>query len=256
MTELPFKEIGARFSFAFRLKTRPLVIYGAGDNPGNAVHLSRVNRCFAVSMYRIATGSSPDALYATGGEPEGCCPGGLSHTGFTKKPEYIRYFVSTGRADVRGGAAEYLKATPDLVDRCFEALGTITPPGKFLVVQACETLPDPEPPILAVCLFGNAEQVRNLSALVHFDRDDPFTPVIVPWGPSCSTFITYPAGLAEKAPADTAFVGPQDPTQNHGLPRDTMAIGIPAATAVRMARNLENSFVVRRPNVAFPGHGD
>lgn len=254
MTELPFKEIGARFSSAFRLKTRPLVVYGAGHPPGNAVHLSKVNRCFAVSMYRMATGGPPNAVYATGDEPEGCCPGGLSHTGFTKKPGYIRYFVSTGRSDVHGGAAEYLKATPDLVDRCFEALGTITPPGKFLVVQACEALPDPEPPIRAICLFCNAEQVRNISALVHFDRDDPFSPVIVPWGPSCSTYITYPAGLAEKAPADTAFMGPQDPTQNHSLPPDMMAIGIPAGMAVRMARNIDDSFVERRPKVAFPDH--
>ena len=93
-------------------------------------------------------------------------------------------------------------------------------------------------------------------ALVHFNRDDPFSPVIVPWGPSCSTFITYPAGMAERAPTRTAFMGPQDPTQNRTLPPGMMVIGIPAGVALEMAANLENSFVVKRSRVAFPDHGN
>ncbi len=93
-----------------------------------------------------------------------------------------------------------------------------------------------------------------MAALIHFDRDDPFSPVIVPWGPSCSTFITYPAGMAEKAPKHSAFMGPQDPTQNRNLPADMMAMGVPAGMAETMAENLDASFVVRRPQVAFPRH--
>ena len=151
-----------------------------------------------------------------------------------------------------GGAAEYLKSGPDMVERCFKALGTITPLGKYLIVQVCETLPDRNPEIRSICCFGTAEQIRNMAALVHFDRDDPFSPVIVPWGPSCSTFITYPAGMAENGPKNTAFMGPQDPTQNRTLPPDMMAIGIPAEMAIRMAENLDSSFVVQRPQVAFP----
>ena len=85
-----------------------------------------------------------------------------------------------------------------------------------------------------MCFFGTAEQMRNMAALVHFDRDNPFSPVIVPWGPSCATFISYPAGLAANAPKNTAFMGPQDPTQNRGLPPDMMAMGIPATLAERM----------------------
>jgi hypothetical protein len=93
-----------------------------------------------------------------------------------------------------------------------------------------------------------------MAALIHFDRDDPFSPVIVPRGSSCSTFITFPAGLAENTPRDTAFMGPQDPTQNHSLPPEMMALGIPAAMAERMVNNLDASFITRRPQVAFPNH--
>jgi hypothetical protein len=49
-------------------------------------------------------------------------------------------------------------------------------------------------------------------------------------------------------------MGPQDPTQNHSLPPDMMALGIPAEIAVRMVKNLEASFITRRPQVAFPNH--
>lgn len=252
MGDMSVKEIARKLSSAFHLKTRPLAVYGADQRPKDAVHLSEIHRCLAFSMYRMAAFSSPDALFISGDDKEGCCPGGLSHTGFTKRPDYIRFFVSTGRKDIREGAAEYLKASPDLVDRCFKALGSITPPGRYLVIQVCEALPEPEPAIRSICCFGNAEQVRNLAALVHFDRGDPFSPVIVPWGPSCSTFITYPARLAEHTPRDAAFMGPQDPTQNYSLPPDTMALGIPAGIAERMARNLGDSFVIKRPEVAFP----
>ena len=127
---------------------------------------------------------------AWGAVPHGIYPGA----------DDIKYFVSTGRKDVRGGMAEYLKASPDLVDRCTAAAGPIHPPGKYLVVQACEALPDPMPAVMSLCIFGNGEQIRNMAALIHFDRDDPFSPVIVPWGSSCSTFITFPAGLAENTP--------------------------------------------------------
>jgi hypothetical protein len=91
-----------------------------------------------------------------------------------------------------------------------------------------------------------------MAALIHFDRDDPFSPVIVPLGSACSTYITFPAGLADKTPRDTAFMGPQDPTQNHSLPPEMKAIGIPAEMAGRRGQNLDASFIIRRTQVAFP----
>jgi len=254
MTKGNFRKTGERLARAFRLATRPLAVYGSEILPAGTLHLPDVNRCFAVSLYRMATEPEIPAIYVSGDSKEGCCPGGLAHTGFQPVPDEIRYFVSTGKKDVRSGAAEYLKANPDLVERCFKALGKVTPPGKYLIVQASETLPDKNCDVRSICCFGTAEQIRNMAALVHFDRDDPFSPVIVPWGPSCSTFITYPAGMAENAPKNSAFMGPQDPTQNRNLPADMMAIGLPARMAVTMAENLDLSFIIRKPLVAFPHH--
>ncbi|MBP1928136.1 hypothetical protein J2741_000683 [Methanolinea mesophila] len=254
MAELTFREIGDRLVSAFGFTARPLAVYGSDTKPAGAVHLPAVNRCIAMSMFRMATEHGVDAVYMSGDEPEGCCMGGLTHMGFIATPEDIKYFVSTGRADIRGGAAEFLKADPGLVERSFAAEGTITPPGRYLIIRSCDTLDGKDPGVRSICCFGNAEEIRNLAALVHFDRDDPFTAVVVPWGPSCSTYISYPAGMASKAPQDTAFMGPQDPTQNYAFPPDMMALGIPAGMARRMVRNLDTSFVIRRPKVAFPDH--
>ena len=249
-----FREIGTRLEEAFRLSTRPLAVYGSEILPAGILPMSGIHRCYATAMFRMATGDDIPAIYVSADTAGGCCQGGLYHTGFIPVPDEIKYFVSTGKKDVRGGAAEYLKASPELVERCDLAAGPIHPPGKYLIVQACDTLSDPEIAVRSICCFGTGEQIRNMAALIHFDRDDPFSPVIVPWGSSCSTFITYPAGLAEHTPRDTAFMGPQDPTQNYSLPPDMMALGIPAEMAVRMSRNLDDSFVIRRPQVAFPRH--
>ena len=252
MAPSPVRRIGMAIRDAFHLKARPLAVYGAEVVPEGGVPVSSVNRCLAAAMYHLATSGDNVALYVGGEAQAGCCPGGLTYLGFIQYPPAIKYFVSTGKKEYRNGEAEYLKANPEIVERCFRAAGTITPPGKYVVVQACEALPDAVTDARSLCLFGNAEQVRNLAALVHFDQDEPFFPVIVPYGPTCSTLITYPAGMAAHAPVDTAFMGPQDPTTNYALPIDTMALGVPLSVARRMADNIGLSFVTKRPDVAFP----
>ena len=255
MTGLHFKEIGARARISIQASTRPLAIYGTEELPSDIPHLAGVNRVllFPCSGWRQETkyqGSGSVLI------PARAVARAVSHTwDLHLNGKKSMYFVSTGRVDVRGGAAEVLKIRSRKGRGLLQSNGEGHTPGKYLVISACDALPDPSPDIRSVCCFGTAEQVRNMAALVHFDRDDPFSPVIVPWGPSCATFISYPAGLAANAPANTAFMGPQDPTQNHTLPPDMMALGIPADLAARMVKNLDASFITRRPKVAFPNHG-
>jgi hypothetical protein len=248
--------IGKKIANACRLATEPLAVYGSDNIPKGAVHLPVIDRCIAAAMVKMATGKGFSAFYLGGEAKSRCCPGGLSHTGYIERPPAIRFFVSTGNPGIKDAPAEYLKASPDLVDQCFAAEGKITPPGKYLVVQTCASVPDSLSTVKAISCFGTTEQIRNLSALVHFDRADPFSPVIMPWGPACATIVTYPAGIAEHAPAESAFIGPQDPTINRALPPDLMAIGLPIAVAGRVAENIDRSFITKRPAVAFPDRGE
>jgi hypothetical protein len=248
------RELGTRIRSAVRLETKPLAVYGSDIPPKGGVLLPVVHRCIATAMVRMARGQAQDVVYLGTDAKTGCCPGGLSHTGYLSRPPGISFFVSTGRPGIPDAPAEYLKASPELVDRCFAAIGAITPPGKYLVIRTCESVPAPITEVLAISCFGTAEQIRNLAALVHFDRSEPFFPVLVPWGPACSTLVTYPGGLAANAPRDSAFLGPQDPTLNYAFPPDTLGIGLPFEVARKMGENIVRSFITKRPEVAFPDH--
>ncbi|MDD1707426.1 MAG: DUF169 domain-containing protein [Methanoregulaceae archaeon] len=256
MSDMPIAKLGQTLAAACRLETKPLAVYGAEKPPEIAVSLPEIHRCIVVAMIRMAQNDGPPAVFLGKDTRIGCCPGGLSHTGYISRPPAISYFVSTGRPGIPDAPAEYLKDSPELVDQCFSAIGTITPAGKYLVIQTCESVPPSVTGIRAISCFGNAEQIRNLAALVHFDRPEPFFPVLVPWGSACGTLVTYPAGMAAKAPKDSAFMGPQDPTVNHALPKELLAIGLPIAVAQRIGENIPNSFISRRPEVAFPDHGE
>jgi hypothetical protein len=247
-------DLGKMIKSAVRLETKPLAVYASDNLPEGGVPLSSVHRCIATAMIRMALGITHDTVYLGTDAKTGCCPGGLSHTGYIVRPPGISFFVSTGRPGIPDAPAEYLKANPELVDQCFAAVGDITPPGKYLVIRTCESVPAAIPDILAISCFGKAEQIRNLAALVHFDRPEPFFPVLVPWGPACATLVTYPCGMAAKAPRDSAFLGPQDPTLNYALPPDILAIGLPFNVARRLGDNIQESFIKKRPEVAFPDH--
>jgi hypothetical protein len=254
MTARSIRELGELIATTFRLGTMPIAVHGADVPPDGAVFLPSVHRCIATAMVRMSTGDAPPVIYLGEDARVGCCPAGLSHAGYIMRPPAISYFVSSGRPGIPDAPAEYLKASPELVDSCFAALGTINPPGKYLVVRTTESVPPPFTGVRAMSFFGRAEQIRNLAAQVHFDRAEPFYPVLVPWGPACATLVTYPTGMAANAPPDSAFLGPQDPTLNYALPPDILAIGLPIGVARRVGENIEKSFVTKRPEVAFPDH--
>jgi hypothetical protein len=101
-------------------------------------------------------------------------------------------------------------------------------------------------------LFAHAEPARVLCALAHFGTADVFGAVLAPWGAACATFVTYPAGLAEKAPRNAVFLGPTDASVNLWFPREVIALGIPMDIARKMAEEVPASFIGKRPGMAYP----
>jgi hypothetical protein len=208
----------------------------------------------ARAITTVAFREQSPAIYVTAEMPEACCPGGLAHFGFTEFNPGIKYFVSTGSKTFRNGQAEFLRATPELFEENRKLMGKITPPGKYVIIRPCTDLTSEDPGLRSILCFGNAEQIRNMVALVHFSARNPFREVLVPQGASCASFVSYAAGMVEKAPADTVFVGPCDPTGNTWFPQDHLSLAIPIKMAKRMADDLEDSFVTKRPFVAYPEH--
>ena len=106
--------------------------------------------------------------------------------------------------------------------------------------------------VRSVVLFAGSEQIRNLCGLAQFNSSEPFFKTIIPAGSTCSMMITFPAGMAENAPKESAYVGPTDPTGNPWLPPELMIMGIPIALAQQMASDLDESFICIRSKIAYP----
>ena len=245
------KTIGKKLTQAARLPGRAVCVFGSEDPQEGSVQIAKVDRCLARTVYKISSEEDTPPVYFGAEASAGMCPGGQGWCGVTSPPPMIKYFVSTGRPDFMGGAAEYLKPNPDAAERFFAAPGKITFPSKYLNIAGWDQLEDDQD-VLSFILIGNAESIRNLGGLVQYAFEDIFFSTVMPSGPACASMITYAAGLSEKAPRDTAFIGPVDPTGNAWFPPEMMSLAIPFEMAKKMAANIEDSFLAKRPEVAFP----
>jgi hypothetical protein len=247
---LSVDELGKKLAKAGRLQLRPLCVYATDEVPEGAVPSYTVDRCIAKAIYTSALFKETPALYVEAGHDQ-CCAGGLVWMGLAEPHPKLKYFVTVGTPDFHGGAAEHLKATPELFDEQKERAGKITPHGKYTVIAPCKDEVSPES-VRAFILFAGSEQIRNLCGLAQFNNSDPFFRTIIPGGPICATMIAFPMGMAENAPKDSAYVGPVDPTGNLWLPPELMIMGIPAGLAQQMAANLEDSFIGKRSRIVYP----
>jgi len=240
-------------SVAGRLKYRPLCVYGSDTIPAGAKPITSVDRCLAraTASVSLCDNDNMPPLYFGKDAMAGCCPGGTGWTGYGQLAPAIDFFVSTGSPSVRSGEAEFLKASPELVRRSKEAVGKITPPGAYTVIRPCADL-EGDPGVRSILCLGSSEQIRNLCALIHFRSPDPFGAILAAWGPACASWITYPAQMAENAPAGAAYLGPMDPTGNRWFPENLLSLGIPVKLAIAMCEDLDGSFIIRRSGVAYP----
>lgn len=250
MLMLSVPDLGKKLAEAGRLKLRPLCVYGADAVPPGAVPSHAVDRCIAKAIYTSALHVQTPPVYVEAGH-EACCMGGRVWLGMIEPNPKLKYFVTVGTPDFRGGAAEHLKASPDLFDEYLMRAGKITPPGKYLVIGPCDGNV-PQGSARSIILFAGAEQVRNLCGLAQYSSGDTFFKTLIPGGPTCATMITYASGMAAAAPKDSAFVGPVDPTGNMWFPPDLMVMSLPLALAERMAADADESFIGRRGRIAYP----
>jgi len=248
------KKIGKKFKTALKLDTYPLVIYESGTLPDDAIPMCSLDKCIAKSILLTSTGDNNYPLYINDKTIRGCCPGSTTYLGFRPPAEFIKYFVSTGNENFRGGDAEYLKASPEDVLKFLKSIGKVKQVKDNLIIQKCEDIEtiEKENDIKAILIFGDALRIRNLSSLIYFKNENTFTGISMPFGPSCASFITHPAKMAEKTPEKTSFIGPTDPTGNIWFPSDYLSMGMPIEIAIELYENIDDSFLLKRPEVAFP----
>ena len=111
---LSVQDLGDKLVKAGRLKLRPLCAYGSDKIPRGAVPSYTIDRCIAKAVFTLALLRETPTLYLDATHDQ-CCPGGMVWMGFGEPHPKLKYFVTVGTPDFRGGAAEHLKATPELL---------------------------------------------------------------------------------------------------------------------------------------------
>ncbi|MFX1575202.1 MAG: DUF169 domain-containing protein [Promethearchaeota archaeon] len=251
MKDLTIKEIGAKLALAGRLKASPLCVYGSETVPDYAIPIKKINRCIANAIFSLSFDQNINAVYIGNDTLEGCCPGGQAWFGYKTFLPMLKYFLSTGSDNYRNGAAEFLIATPDLAEKQLNSIKKIKPLGKHIVIRKCDDIVEEDFDVKEIICFGLSEQIRNLCSLAYFRPEEGFN-ILIPWGPSCASFVTYPAGMVEKGIKDSIIIGPTDPTGNNWFPQDYLSMGIPFECAKRMANDLGDSFIIKRSEIAYP----
>lgn len=243
--------IGSQLKVAGRLDSQPLCVYGSDTPPVGSIPSVVLNRCVARAIYSLATDSDNSIIYIGRDTKRECCPGGQAWLGFHPFMPHLNFFLSSGTPSFRDGHSEFLIATPELAENRLRSTGKITPLGKYIIIQRSDCMDLGNSQIKLLLCFGKAEQIRNLCSLVYFRSLTAFE-VYIPWGPSCASFISYPAGMIENSPSNAVIIGPTDPTGNYWFPSDYLSMGIPFSTAKQMAADLASSFIQKRPKVAYP----
>lgn len=87
-----------------------------------------------------STNENENSIYINKKTLKGRCPRSMTYLRFVKPAKFIKYFVSDGKKGVRGGNADYLKASPGYVEKYLKSLGKIRKIGNNLVIQKCEKL--------------------------------------------------------------------------------------------------------------------
>lgn len=235
---MEIEEIGRRIKDAVQLDNDPICVREAQEPPEGAVPLSDMHRCIAAAIFQLSRNGGSG--YVDQGSLSGCCPGGQAWLGFKDFAHHLKYFVSTGKPDFRGGTAEYLKDSPEGVERSIERLGEIRNTSECLVIQPCADGPDKES-VKNIVVFAQTARVMNLCTLLYFGTSDPLS-VITPWGPMCTHIVTYPAGMVDRF-RQHAILGTVDPTVRDWFPSDHLSLGLPLSIAERMAEDVDQSFL-------------
>ena len=192
----------------------------------------------------MATGVVAGPIYARyeKDQPFCRCIGGPAWFGYKDFDPLLPGIISARSDDATGSAPKYLKRNETVAGESYTAVGMIEPIGRYVVIESCEEIIG-DPGVRSIVCFATGEQIRDLCALAHFRSNEVFGMITVPWGPTCATLVTYPAGLSKKAPQNRIFLGPTDPSAGGWLPEGCMAVGIPVELAGFMAEDVKSSFL-------------
>jgi hypothetical protein len=235
--DLDTKEEFARlWNTYFGCAELPIAFYYT-DNAGcaEAVKPSSGHRCVVGDISRVRQGKSLcfDANSIA-------CGGGKRYLGFAEEimPDF-EYFLSCGIPGKIEG--ERYKKTPELVKEAMRNLTPFVAPARFIVFKRWDRLEKVDHPD-AVIFFARPDVLSGLFTLANFDEVEP-NGVFAPFSAGCGSIVQYPY-LERESDRPRAVLGMFDVSARPCVPDDVLTFSVPINRFIRMAENMEESFLI------------
>lgn len=168
------------------------------------------------------------------------CAGGKRFAGFqTELSPTFAYFLSCGIPGKLEG--ERYKKTPELVKEWIKSSPEFKAPAKYLVFKRFDKLEAEDSPE-AVVFFAPPDVLSGLFTLANFEEAEA-SGVFCPFSAGCGTIIRYPY-LENRSARPMGVLGMFDVSARPFVPKDTMTFAAPMAKFLRMAANMDESFLI------------
>jgi uncharacterized protein (DUF169 family) len=170
------------------------------------------------------------------------CSGGRRYLGFEdQQTPYFEYFLSYGIPGKLEG--ERYKKSPELVREIMKQQTLFNAPATYMVFKRWDSMEESDEP-LVIIFFASPDVLSGLFTLANYDQAET-NGVIAPFGAGCGTIVYYPyKELQSRQPR--AVLGMFDVSVRPCVPPETLSFAIPWQKFVRMANNMEESFLITK----------
>ena len=232
-----YKALTRCFQDALGMKNAPVGLFYSDTKPADAIGFKGVKRgsCIVALAYHASTGKPAAFDKDTYG-----CPGAGRFLGFKfEVRQYFAEFLSCGVEGVIEGE-RYIK-TPELAKIKIGRQRLRPAPARYAVFSPLDRLPDGVDPEVII-FFVPPDVLSGLVVLADYDNERPDGNTIVRFSSGCGSIVAEPlAELASDTPR--AVLGMFDPSARPQVPRDVLTLAIPRPLFLRMADNIDGSFL-------------
>lgn len=170
------------------------------------------------------------------------CSGGKRYLGFEEMQMLnFEYFLSYGiPGKLRG---ERYKKTPELVREHMKHQAPFKAPAKYILFKRWDSMEEGDKP-LVIIFFATPDVLSGLFTLASFDEPQP-QGVIAPFCAGCGSIVDYPYKELQSGRPHTVL-GMFDVSARPFVPAEVLTFAIPWPKFVRMADNMEESFLITK----------
>lgn len=170
------------------------------------------------------------------------CGGGKRYTGFSEEiSPTFEYFLSCGIPGKLEG--ERYKKSPGLVREMMKIVPQFKAPARNIVFKRFDMLEQSDDPD-AIIFFATPDVLSGLFTLANYDEAEP-NGVFCPFSAGCGSIVQYPY-LEKDSSRSRAVIGMFDVSARPYVPKETLTFSVPMNKFIRMADNMDESFLITR----------